>query len=125
MLRDLQLEQFSEISIKRIELGGLIAALVSNVPIVIGLSCYEYDKGWITEMANIYCAASFTLIFVFLTASTAQVFSKIQRVSMHAVKLKHEKLNLKIMLIAFDLAFLIRIILECTVYPKAYSDKLG
>ena len=125
MLRDLQLEQFSENSIKQIELGGLIAVLVTNIPIVVGISCYRNDHVWITRIANIYCAVCLSLIFVFLSASIAQVFSKIKQVHIHVDKLRTEKLNLKIMLVAFDLAFLIRIILECTVYPKAYSDQLG
>jgi len=75
-------------------------------------------------MTNYYFPILFSLIILFLTIFTIQVIllmKKLPHIINNSEELREERRNLFIVLIVFNLAFVLRIILNFTLWPKAYG----
>jgi hypothetical protein len=100
---------------------GLLIILITNVVefVLLGrciqLIQMKYEEIELVELLNRYLSVLFFLLLLALTISTVKVFDQMKK--MFGVSTR----NIKIMTILFDLAYLIRAILSCTVYPKIYN----
>ncbi len=100
-----------------------VLTLVSNVPIIMS---WFYHSTRSVKYLEIYLPCCFGLLVLGLTFYSGQVvlkMKKLPRIINNSSELKTERRNLFIVLFIFDLAYLLRVILECTVWSSAFSGQ--
>ena len=109
---------------RKIAVVALITTVL-EVPIVVSWFMYSAKA---VLFVNYYLPCLFGLLVVGLSYFTLQVvlqMRKLPRIINNSKELQDERRNLFLVLVIFDLAFLLRVVLEVTVWNKAYAGEYG
>ena len=99
-----------------------LLVLLSGIPII--LSWIFYSDKAVELLYYYYLTFLFgflTLLLTYFTISVVIQMRRLPRIINNTDQLKQERRNLFIVLTLFDLSYLLRVILNATTYPKAYT----